>query len=434
VRLVSRLARVRILSPLRHRDFALLVGGRTVSLIGDGFFFVALAWQVYLISNDPAALSIVFLASSIPLIVLVLFGGALTDRYDRRLLMISADVVRGLAIGVLGYLSITGQIQLWHITVVAAIGGAASAFFFPASTAIIPDLLPARVLPQANALMGVLRRMTVSLIGPALGGIVVGLFGPGPAFIVDALSFGVSALAVFAIRKRPRLIHAAQGGMRQTFAQMREGFAYIRTRPWIWATLVSAMFSLLFFVGPVQVLLPFQVKNNLGLGPEALGAILACGAVGAIAMGLAVGHFGLPRRRVTVMYLGFTIGVALIAGYGVMTSLWQALIIAAIGNAMFELGDVIWTTMLQQGVPRNYLGRVSSLDWMLSTGLVPISYALVGPVSNALGPGPTLVVGGLCGAVAMFSLLVVPGVRDPERVGFAFAPSSGQGGEDLVGL
>ena len=129
-----------------------------MSLIGDGFFFVALAWQVYLISNDPAALSVVFLASSIPLIVLVLFGGALTDRYDRRLLMISADVVRGLAIGVLGYLSITGQIQLWHITVVAAIGGAASAFFFPASTAIIPDLLPARVLPQANALMGVLRR------------------------------------------------------------------------------------------------------------------------------------------------------------------------------------------------------------------------------------------------------------------------------------
>jgi hypothetical protein len=217
-------------------------------------------------------------------------------------------------------------------------------------------------------------------------------------------------------------------------AEMREGFAYIRTRPWIWATLVSAMFSLLFFVGPVQVLVPYQVKNDLGLGPEALGAILAFGALGAIAMGLAVGHFGLPRRRVTVMYLGFTIGIALIAGYGVMTSLWQALIISAIGNAMFELGDVIWTTMLQQGVPRNYLGRVSSLDWMLSTGLVPVSFALVGPVSNALGPGPTLVVGGLLGAVAMISLLFVPGVRDPERQPFDLAPSSGQGGEDLASL
>ena len=396
--LVTRLTNARILSPLRHRDFALLSGGRTVSLVGDGFFYVALAWQVYLISNDPSALSLVFLASSIPLVAFLLIGGALTDRYDRRLLMISADIVRGVAIGALGILSITGQIQLWHIALVGAIGGTASAFFNPASTAIVPDVLPAEALAQGNALFGVLRRMTLSLIGPAIGGVVVGVFGPGPAFLIDAASFGVSAVAVFAIRARPDLGRAADTGIRETLSQMREGFRFIRRRPWIWATLVSAMLSLLFFIGPVQVLMPYQVKNSLGLGPEALGTILAFGALGAIAMALVVGHFGLPRKRVTVMFLCFSLGVAGMAGYGVMGALWQALIIAAVTNALFELGDVIWTTMLQQGVPRSYLGRVSSLDWLLSTGLVPMSYALVGPVSNVLGPGPTMVGGALVGA------------------------------------
>ena len=413
--LVSRVTGARILQPLRHRDFALLTGGRTVSLIGDGFFYVALAWQVYSLSNDPAALSIVFVAASVPMVAFLLIGGALTDRYDRRRLMISADIVRGLAIGVLGFLSVTGQIQLWHIALVGAIGGTASAFFNPASTAIVPDVLPAQFLPEGNALFGVLRRMTVSLIGPAIGGIVVGVFGPGPAFLIDAASFGVSAIAVFAIRTRPDLSHVAGTGVRETVGQMRDGFRYIRGQPWIWATLVSAMLSLLFFIGPVQVLMPYLVKNSLGLGPEALGTILAFGALGAIGMGLAVGHLGMPRRRITVMFLGFSLGVAGMAGYGVMSALWQALVIAAVTNACFELGDVIWTTLLQQRVPRGYLGRVSSLDWLLSTGLVPISYALTGPVSNALGPGPTMVAGSLIGAVLMVSLLFVPGVRDPER-------------------
>ena len=424
-----RLTGARILQPLRHRDFALLTGGRTVSLVGDGFFFVALAWQVYLISNDPGALSLVFLASSIPLVALVLVGGALSDRYDRRVLMIAADIVRGVTIGTLGVLSISGNIQIWHIAIAGAIGGTASAFFNPASTAIVPDLLPEEVLPQANALFGVLRRMTVTLIGPAVGGVVVALYGPGPAFIVDAVSFAVSALAVFAIGARPAP-HPSAGGLRQTFAEMADGFRYVRSTPWIWATLVSAMFSLLFFIGPVQVLVPYLVKNSLGLGPDALGTILAFGAVGAIAMALTIGHFGLPRRTVTVMFAAFSLGVAGMAGYGVMTALWQGLLIAAVANAAFELGDVIWTTLLQQLVPRSFLGRVSSFDWMLSTGLVPLSYALVGPVSDAIGPGPTMVGGALIGAVLMFALLFVPHVRDPERNIIQLR----QSGENLAGL
>ncbi len=411
---VRRVARARILQPLRHRDFALLTAGSSISLVGDGFFHVALAWQVYEISNVPTALSFVGVAATLPLVLFVLIGGVFSDRYDRRWLMVGADVLRGVALAAMGLLSITGTIELWHLAVLMALVGIGDAFFNPASTAILPDLVPEHELAQANALTGALRQMMVRLAGPALAGIVIAAVGPGPAFAVDAVTFFVSAVAVAAIRARP-MHHAVESGVRQTVTQIGEGLTYVRSQPWIWATLVSAMLSLLVFFGPVQVLVPFLVKNRLNLGPEALGTIFAVGGVGSIVMAFFIGHFGLPKRRVTVMYASWTFGVAGMAVYGVMTELWHALVASFLTHMLFELGQVIWTTMLQQLVPRNLLGRVSSLDWMVSIGLVPVSYALTGPVAEGIGAGPTMVVAALAGAVLMGLLLFYPGVRNPER-------------------
>jgi DHA3 family tetracycline resistance protein-like MFS transporter len=136
-------------------------------------------------------------------------------------------------------------------------------------------------------------------------------------------------------------------------------------------------------------------------------------------MALTIGARGLPRRRVTVMFLCWSIGVALMATYGVMTALWQALIASFILHALFQLGEVIWVTMLQQNVPRHLLGRVTSLDWLISLGLVPLSYAITGPLSAAFGPSMTMVGTALIGALLMVSLYFVPGVRDPEQADFA---------------
>jgi hypothetical protein len=413
--LARRLTGARILQPLRHRDFAMLTTGSVISLVGDGFFHVALAWQVYEISNVPTALSFVGVAGTVPLLLFLLVGGSFSDRYDRRRLMISADLLRAVAIGVMGALSIGGVIELWHVAVLMALVGIGDAFFNPASTAITPDVVPEHELAQANALTGALRQMMVRLIGPALAGLVIALVGPGPAFVVDAVTFILSALAVSRIRARPQLLVSAGSGVRRTVREIGEGLGYVRSQPWIWATLLSAMFSLLVFFGPVQVLVPFLVKNQLGLGPEALGAIFAVGGVGSVAMAVAIGHFGLPKRRVTVMYAAWTAGVAGMAVYGLMTSLWHGLIAAFFTAALFELGQVIWTTMLQQLVPRNLLGRVSSLDWMVSIGLVPLSYALTGPVAETFGASSTMVVAALVGAVLMGVLVFLPGVRDPER-------------------
>jgi len=419
-----RLGGIRILQPLRERDYALLTAGSSISLLGDGFFFVALAWQVYEISNVPTALSIVGLAWTLPLVLFVLLGGVFSDRYDRRWLMVGADLVRAIAIGLLGLFSVSGALELWHVVALIAFVGLGDAFFNPASTAIVPDLLPDDQLPQANALQGLLRPLAVRLIGPALGGLVVAGVGSGTAFLLDAVSFLASAAAVLAISTRPR--HEVAGhGVRQTLHEVRKGLAYVRATPWIWATLVSAMLSLLVWIGPQEVLLPFLVKNRLALGPDALGGIFAAGGVGAILMAITIGQLGQPRRRVTAMFASWSIGVLLIAGYGLMTALWQALVLSAIGAALFELGQMIWTTLLQQLVPRELLGRVSSLDWLVSVGLVPISFALTGPVAGAIGAEWTMVAAGTLGAVLMSALLFARGVRDPERA--AIPPADGVG-------
>jgi DHA3 family tetracycline resistance protein-like MFS transporter len=260
------------------------------------------------------------------------------------------------------------------------------------------------------------RPVMIRMIGPALAGLVVAAFGPAPAFAIDAASFIVSAFAIWAIHARPAPREIVDHSLKATVAEVAEGFRYTRSQPWIWATLLSAMFSLLIFIGPIEVLVPFVIKNKLALGPEALGLIFAFGGVGSLAMSVMIGVVGLPRRRVTVMYVAWALGVGATALYGAMSSLWEALVISFVLQASFMLGQVIWTTMLQQLVPRELLGRVSSLDWLMSIGLVPVSYALTGPVSGVLGPDLTLIVAGLLGSVFMFGLLFVPGVRDPERL------------------
>lgn len=412
--LLARLLRIGIARPLTERDYALLTAGSLISLLGDGFFFVALAWQVYQISNVPTAMTAVGIAWTLPLIATILFGGVLSDRYDRRWLMIGADLLRGAAIAVMGVLSVAGALELWHVVALMAVIGLGDAIFNPASVAIVPDLLPDHLLPPANALQGTLRPFMAQLAGPAIAGLVVAGLGPGPAFLIDAATFGASALAVARITHRSRAREVA-GGIRSTLHEIREGLVFVRGQAWIWATLVSAMLSLLVFVGPRQTLVPFLIKNRLGLGPEALGATFAAGGVGAILVALVIGQVGLPTKRVTVMYAAWAAGVGMMAIYGVMTALWQALAVSFVLHGLFELGQIIWTTMLQQRVPRGMLGRVSSLDWLVSIGLVPISYALTGPVAGAFGATSTMVGAGLLGAVLMGGLLFWPGVRDPER-------------------
>ena len=408
--------RLRILEPLAERDFALFWTGWTVSLIGDGFFVVAIAWQVYDLWNDPTALALVGAAEFLPVVALVLVGGVVSDRFERRLVLIAASAVRGIAVCLLGVLSIAGVIQLWQIVVIVFAYGAGMAFQGPAAGAIIPDLVPAKLLVQANSLSQVVRQLAMAFIGPAIGGIVVAGMGPGSAFLVDGLSFGVAILTLSMLRPRLAAAQPGEGGssMRRDIV---EGFRFVRRHVWLWGTLAWSFVALFLVFGPFQVLLPYVVKNELGGSAWDLGLVFACGGLGALLLSVAVGQLGLPKRHITFMYAAWAIACLQIAAYGLAQAPWQAMAISFVGEAFWAAGLLVWITLMQRVVPAELLGRVKSLDWLVSTGLVPVSFLVTGPVAAWLGARTVLVVAGLTACTLTVAFYFLPGMRDTETDG-----------------
>ena len=408
-------SRVRMLTPLRHRDFRLLWSGMCVSLMGDGIFMVAMAWQVYALSNAPTALALVGIAMTVPTIAFLLLGGVVSDRADRRRVMLAADVARGIAVGLLAILSLTGVLALWHVVALVALYGAGAAFFGPAFDAIVPDVLPASELPQANALDQFVRPVALRLAGPALGGLLIDAVGVGTAFAFDAASFAISVIALVAMRARvPR---TAADGPASVRADIRTGLVYVRRHVWLWATFVTAAVAYLLFMGPAEVLLPYLVKNELGGRAADLGLVFAAGGIGSVGCAVVMGQRGLPRRDITFMYVAWTLATIAVAGYGLASAVWQLMLASLAFNALETAGTIVWATAKQRHVPAALLGRVSSLDWLISIGLLPVSFALTGPVSAAIGAQTTLVAAGLIGGAVTFSALLLPGMRAVEGLG-----------------
>ena len=404
-------SRVRLFAPLRHRDFRLLWSGMCVSLLGDGVFLVAMAWQVYALSNAPTALALVGIAMTVPTIAFLLIGGAVSDRFDRRRIMLAADLVRGVAVGLVAVLSLAGVLELWHMVLLVGVYGAGTAFFTPAFDAIVPDVLPASELAQANSLDQFVRPLALRLAGPALGGVLIDVVGVGAAFALDAGSFAVSALALMVMRTQPKARSEAGGSIG---GEIRAGFAYIRRHVWLWATFASAAVAYLLFMGPAEVLLPFVVKNELGGSAGDLGLVFAAGGLGSLGCAVVMGQRGLPRRDITFMYLVWTAATLAVAGYGLADAVWQLMLASLAFNALETAGTIVWATAKQRHVPPELLGRVSSLDWLISIGLLPLSFALTGPVSGAIGAQATLVGAGLIGGVITFAALLLPGMRAIE--------------------
>ncbi len=406
--------RAGLLAPLRERDFRLLWSGMCVSLVGDGAFLVALAWQVYELSDTATAMSLVGIAMTVPTIVFLLVGGVASDRFDRRRIMLASDLLRAAAVGLLAVLSLTGALEIWHIVGLVVFYGAGAAFFAPAFDAIVPELLPAERLPQANALDQMVRPIAMRLAGPALGGVVIGALGTGTAFALDAATFLVSAAALLAMRPRATRPASASATVR---GDLREGWRFVRRRSWLWATFASAAIAYLLFMGPVEVLLPLLLKHELHGTATELGLVFAAGGLGSVACAVVLGRRGIPRRNVTFMYVVWTLATLAVAGYGLSNAVWQLMLACMVFNGFETAGTIVWATMKQRHVPAAMLGRVSSLDWMISIGLLPISFALTAPVASVIGVHATLVGAGLIGAAITLAALFLPGMRDIEESG-----------------
>jgi MFS family permease len=403
-------ARGNLLAPLRHRDFRVLWLGMAVSLIGDGIFFVAVAWESYVLWNAPVALSIVGIGMTVPTVAFLLVGGVVSDRYDRRVVMVWADILRAVAVAVLAILVLTDALLFWQLVALVAFYGIGTAFFIPAFEAIVPELVPSADLPAANSLDQFIRPIALRLVGPVLGGALVAV-DTGIAFAVDATSFAASLVAVLALRRLPRARTDLQVS---TVSAMKEGLRFVRGRVWLWGTLLSAAITYLVFLGPAEVLLPYLVKNDLHGSAGTLGLVLAAGGLGAVGGAVFIGYRGHPRRDVTVMYVTWTLATLAIAGYGIATAAWQLMLACLVFNALEAAGTIVWATIKQRHVPVTMLGRVSSLDWLISIGLLPISFALTAPVASLIGARATLITAALIGGVVTLTALFLPGMRDIE--------------------
>jgi hypothetical protein len=412
-------SRVGLLRPLRSPDFRMLWSGMAVSLVGDGIFLVAMAWQAYELWNAPAALAVLGIGMTVPTIACLLLGGAISDRFDRRRVLLFSDVGRALVVGILAVLSLTGALTFVELVVVVALYGVGTAFFTPAFEAIVPDIVPVDDLAAANSLDQFVRPLALRMIGPALGGWLVAWLGAGPAFAFDATSFAASAGAVWMLRTT-RPVDAADST--STLTAISDGFRFVRRHVWLWGTLISAAIAYLAFLGPTEVLLPYVVKNELHGSAGDLGLVFAAGGIGSVAAAALMAQRGHPRRDVTLMYGCWTLATVAVAGYGLAHSTTQLMLACLVFNALEAAGTIVWATIKQRHVPSSLLGRVSSLDWMISIGLLPISFALTAPVAALIGARATLVVAAAVGSTVTLGALFLPGMRAIEGAGRQVPP------------
>jgi MFS family permease len=404
------LARDNLTAPFKLRSFRLLWTAMAISLLGDGVFIVALAWQTYQLSELPSSLAVVSLAITIPHVCLLLFGGVASDRFPRARVMLASDLVRGAAIALVAWLSITDHLSLSSLIWLTALYGAGSAFFGPAFDAIVPELVPKRLLPQANSLDQLIKPLALRLAGPALGGLLIGAFGVGWALAFDAATFFISIGALLAIGVQSLPARSS----RSFVSDLCSGFSFVKSNIWLWGTFGAAAIAYLLFMGPAEVLLPYIVKVEMGREAFDLGLIFAMGGVGSILAAVIVGSRSLPRRKITFIYTAWTLSTLAVAGYGMARLPWQLMIASFAFNALETAGTIVWVTLKQRMVPSDLLGRVSSLDWLISIGLLPLSFALTGYASQALGARTVLVGAGVIGAAVTLGALFLPGMREVE--------------------
>ena len=383
-----------------------------MSVAGDGIFTVALALETLRVDDRPLALAAVLAARLVPTILLLLLGGAVVDRIAPRLAMLASDLGRGAAVTAIAILVAEHSLTLAGLLALSVLFGVADAFFSPASTAIVPQLLPDGLLVQASAMSSFSRVFARQLLGPALGGVFVAAAGVAWSFGLDGASFAISAVCLALMRPRPRT-PASTGSI---LSDVRAGLGYCRSQPWLWATIVAAGLANLAIFSPLGVLMPLLVRHVLRGGALALGLTLAAGGAGGLTAVLVLARRGQPRRPITSMWCGWAAAGPAAALIGTSTRVWQAAALYAVATALLMYGNALWTPVIQQLVPRALLGRVSSVDWLASIALSPLGLLVAGAVAAAVGVRATILVGGGIASLAGLCLLI-PGVRDPDRAG-----------------
>jgi MFS family permease len=391
------------LAVLRRRDYRLLLCGQGISVLGDRMVAVALAFAVLELGGSASQVGLVLAAGVLPMAGSVLIGGVIADRTSRRAVMVGADLVRLASQGTIAALLIAGAAEVWMLACLAAVTGAGTGFFNPASTGLMPQLVPPEELQPANAL----RSSVVSLgeiLGPLTAGLIVAAAGAGWAIAVDSGTFAVSAACLVLLR-----VSATPEREPSSFVRdMREGWHAFRSRRWVWTLVVYFAFANIFW-GAWAALGPVVADRDLG-GAAAWGTVLAAFGVGALA-GSLLATWARPQRPLVLVAITeafFALPIAFLAAGAPVPALAIGTFLS--GGGMM-IGMSVYESTLQRHIPEQWLSRVTSYDWFGSFVFYPVGLAMWGPISAAIGVSTTLWIAFGLFVACVLTLLAIPDVR-----------------------
>lgn len=392
-------------SVLRHRQFALLFTGQALSAVGDRIFLVAMPFAVLSLPGAGAAdVGFTLGASAVSLALCVLVGGVVADRLPRQLTMLASDLLRGAVQALGAVLLLSGSATVWSLAVLMLVYGAAEAFFRPAMLGLVPQVVEPGEEQPANALLALTQNLSM-VLAPALAGVLVAVVGPGASLAVDAATFAVSALTLMALEPRP--VPASEGSSFRS--DLAGGFREVRSRAWVWTTLLafSAYHALvlpaLFVLGP---LVAVEIRHGAG----SWGWISSGFGAGAVTGSLLALRWQPARPGVLI---GVALSVASLQSAVCASSLptWAVALCEAVAGVGVSLCFTVWETQLQEHIPASAQSRVSSFDYLGSLTLMPLGYAVVGPFSVAVGVRTTAAwASGLTAAVCL-AVAASPGLR-----------------------
>ena len=392
-----------------NRSFLLLWSGQVVSRLGDSLNTMALAWWVLQKTGSAAAMGGILICTTIPMLLCLLFSGVVVDRFPRVRLMLASDVLRAGLVLVIAFLVYQSWLQLWELFILSSLFGVVEAFFYPAYAALVPDLVASELLPSANSLRSISLKMA-QIIGPGIGAAIILWGGTSLAFALDGGSFLISAACLFALPKSPGLRQPAEKE-ESALQDINEGIQTVLNSPWLWVTLIVAGVSTVFLEGPAGAALPLLVKQRFGEQVSLFGLLNALSAVGSISAALVLGHFKRLRRRGLLTYGAWIIASLMLAVIGLpISAFWVCLAFVVQGIALTTLG-LSWTNTLQEFVPAKLLGRVSSIDLLVSSGLLPVGYGLAGITADHFGASPIFILGGIISAGIIALGLLHPTIR-----------------------
>jgi MFS family permease len=395
-------------APLRERNFAWYYASRFSNTLGSMMASIALTFAVLDLTDSASALGQVLAARTVPMVLFLLFGGVIADRFPRTLVLQLSNLLSALTQGMVAYLIITGQADLWMIIVLEVANGTVSAVSFPAMASMVPQLVPRAQLQSANALLS-LSRGGLTIIGPTIGALLVVTVGSGWALAVDALTWLVAAVLLMPVRIPARVRSTEKTS---TLHELREGWTLFRTTTWLWVVVLAFGFLNMIHTGAWFTLGPAVAKGTIG--EQGWGLVLSAESIGLLLMTVVLLRVRM-RRPLLYGMLGCSLMSIPLIVLGMEPHLVALIACAFIAGAGIEVFGIAWNLAMQENIEDDMLSRAYSYDALGSFIAMPVGQLLYGPLGEAFGYREVLLWSGVAYAAIALLTLTSRSVRTLER-------------------